>query len=105
MLMATRTRTTTFLNLESTAVSPATSLLELPSLGAHIWLGVAVRHARSLAKVPHCLTGILGAPQEDLQYVAHIARTLVHSQVKGSLKIMQDGVYFTMNNFDYLSKV
>lgn len=55
------------LDLESTAVPPATSLLELPSLGAHIWLGVAVWHTRSLAEMPNCLTSILGPPQEDLQ--------------------------------------
>jgi hypothetical protein len=55
------------LDLEPTAVPPATSLLELPSLGAHVRLGVAVWHTRSLAKVSHCLTGILGTPQEDLQ--------------------------------------
>jgi hypothetical protein len=61
------TQTATNSDLEATAVPPTTSLLKLPALGAHIWLGVAVRHTRSLAKVPHCLTGILGSPQEDLQ--------------------------------------
>ena len=55
------------LDLEPTAVPSATSLLELPSLGAHIRLGVAVWHTRSLAKVSHCLTGVLGTPQKDLQ--------------------------------------
>ena len=60
------TQTATSLNLEATAVPPTTSLLKLPALGAHVGLGVAVWHARSLAKVPHRLTGILGSPQEDL---------------------------------------
>jgi hypothetical protein len=65
MSMATAGNKTN-LDLESTAVPPATSFLKLPSLGAHIWLSVAVRHTRSLTKVLHGLTGVLGSSQEDL---------------------------------------
>jgi hypothetical protein len=65
MSMAT-TGNKTSLDLESTAVPPATSLFKLPSLGTHIWLSVAMRHTRSLTKVLHSLPGVLGSPQEDL---------------------------------------
>lgn len=55
---------------EAMDVPPTPGLLKLPFLGAHVQLGVVVQHARSLAKVPYRLTGILGSPQEDLEATA-----------------------------------
>lgn len=46
-------------DLEATPVPPTTSLLKLPFLGAHIRLGVTVRHTRILAKVTHWHSWVL----------------------------------------------
>jgi len=47
---------TTFLNLESTTLPLSSGLLELPSLGPNIWLGVTVWHTRSRSEMLHCFT-------------------------------------------------
>lgn len=53
-------------NSESPAVPPPSGLLELPSLGAHVGLGVAVRDAGRLPEVLHSLPGVLGPPEQNL---------------------------------------
>jgi hypothetical protein len=54
------------LNLEASAVPPASSLLKLPPLRADVRLGVAVWNTRCRAKVLHSFPSILGSPQQNL---------------------------------------
>ncbi len=51
--------------LETSAGTPSTSSLELPSLGANIWLGVRVWSSWRLAKVSVHLTCFAGSLEED----------------------------------------
>lgn len=59
------------LDLEASAVPPSSCLLKLPSLGADIRLGVAVRHTRRWAKVLHGFPSILRSPQQNLRIAAN----------------------------------
>ena len=76
------------LNLEPTALPLSSGLLELPSLGANIRLGVTVWHTRSGSKMLHSFTWVLRSSKKNLthkknQKVNHILTTEVKNGGRG----------------------
>jgi hypothetical protein len=64
------------------------SLLKFAAFGTHIRFGAALWHTRCPSEVLHCLTGILGSPQQHLHernhavVISRVAKSILESMLK-----------------------